>query len=89
VMRGAAIGLILALVVQFAVARRVFKLGLAAVSTAIAFGVAKYGQTQFAASFAEDAFAGQLWFFGWHATAAAASLTVALIILALMEKKSA
>ena len=31
-----------------------------------AYVVARYGKGQFAASFAEDAFAGQLWFFGWH-----------------------
>mgnify|MGYP000265312519 CR=1 FL=1 len=31
----------------------------------LAFGAAKYGQTQFAASYAEDALAGKLWYFGW------------------------
>lgn len=43
----------------------------------LAFGAAKYGQTQFAASYAEDALAGKIWFFGWHATAAMGAATVA------------
>lgn len=39
--------------------------------TLAAFGIAKYGQTQFAASYAEDALAGRLWYFGWIATGGA------------------
>ena len=42
-------------------------------TTALAFGVAKYGQLQFAASYAEDQFAGKLWYFGWIATAISTS----------------
>jgi hypothetical protein len=37
--------------------------GLATLSAAAAY----IGKTRFAASFAEDAFAGQMWYFGWHA----------------------
>ncbi|WP_171175956.1 hypothetical protein [Ruegeria sp. HKCCD8929] len=44
--------------------------------TVVAFGIAHFGKTRFAASFAEDALAGQAWYFGWIATCA---LAVALI----------
>ncbi len=55
-----------------------------AIATAWAFACAKYGQTQFAASYAEDQFAGKLWYFGWIATGAtlAAALTAAFTALA-------
>ncbi len=48
-----------------------------AIATALAFATAKYGQTQFAASYAEDQLAGKLWYFGWIATGvfSAATLT--------------
>ncbi len=36
----------------------------------VAYAVAHVGKMRFAASYAEDAFAGQMWFFGWHATIA-------------------
>lgn len=51
-----------------------------ALATTLAFAAAKYGQTQFAASYAEDQFAGKLWYFGWIATGAtlAATLTATL-----------
>lgn len=42
----------------------------------VAYGVATYGKTAFAASYAEDAFAGQLWFFGWHVAAATGFATI-------------
>lgn len=55
-----------------------------AVATALTFATAKYGQTQFAASYAEDALAGKLWYFGWIATAvfSVATLTAAFTALA-------
>ncbi len=31
----------------------------------IAVSIAKFGQTQFAASYAEDVLAGKLWYYGW------------------------
>ncbi len=46
------------------------------IATALAFGVARYGQTQFAASYAEDALAGKLWYFGWIATGATLAATL-------------
>ncbi len=45
--------------------------------TLLAFGLAQYGQARFAASVAEDALAGQAWYFGWIATCALATATVA------------
>ena len=55
-----------------------------AIATALAFAAAKNGQTQFAASYAEDQLAGKLWYFGWIATGAtlAATLTAAFTALA-------
>lgn len=38
--------------------------------TLAAFGLAHFGKTRFAASYAEDALAGQIWYFGWIATCA-------------------
>lgn len=42
----------------------------------LAFATAKYGQTQFAASYAEDALAGKLWYFGWIGTGATLAATL-------------
>jgi len=44
------------------------RLGLGLVALVISFAVARYGAHGFAISYAEDQFAGKLWFFGWHAT---------------------
>lgn len=45
--------------------------------TLAALATAYVGKTRFAASYAEDAFAGQMWYFGWIATC-----TCALAVLA-------
>ncbi|MEY8839847.1 hypothetical protein AB9K41_12560 [Cribrihabitans sp. XS_ASV171] len=45
--------------------------------TVLAFVLAQYGQARFAASVAENALAGQAWYFGWFATCALATATVA------------
>lgn len=47
-----------------------------ALLTVAALFTAEYGQTQFAASYAEDAFAGKLWYFGWIATGVAMVATI-------------
>lgn len=47
--------------------------------TAAAFIIAQTGKMRFAASFAEDALAGQMWYFGWIATTALAFATLATI----------
>ena len=36
--------------------------------TLVAFAIANIGKTRFVASYAEDAIAGQMWYFGWMAT---------------------
>lgn len=38
--------------------------------TLAGFAIATWGKARFAASFAEDAVAGQMWYFGWIATCA-------------------
>ncbi|MEP2531366.1 hypothetical protein [Shimia sp.] len=47
-----------------------------ALITVLAFGLAKYGQTQFAASYAEDALAGKMWYYGWIETGAALAAAI-------------
>lgn len=42
----------------------------------LSYFTAKTGQSRFAASYAEDAFAGQLWYFGWMATAIMAAALI-------------
>lgn len=56
-----------------------------AITTALAFACAKYGQTQFAASYAEDQFAGKLWYFGWIATGATLAATLTATFTALIQ----
>ena len=61
---GAALGTIVALIaIQFSFAARSVVLSLVVIA---AYLSASYGKTRFAASFAEDTVAGQMWFFGWH-----------------------
>lgn len=47
---------------------------------AVAFWVAHTGGARFAASYAEDAAAGRMWFFGWIGTAAMAILAVQALV---------
>lgn len=53
------------------------------IALAGAFGIAYYGKTAFANSYAEDQFAGKLWYIGWIATSAA----TALLIMASARKR--
>lgn len=62
---GVVLGTLLA-VATVRIARRPAAIGFGLISTA-AFFVAYYGKGRFAASFADDTFGGQLWYFGWHA----------------------
>ena len=48
--------------------------------TAVSYAVAHYGKTAFAASFAEDELAGRFWFFGWIATTAAFTASIATLL---------
>ena len=64
---GAPIGLILGLLfrnIRYAVRATLFL-----TLSLVAFVVASWGKETFTASFAEDVFAGQAWYFGWCATA--------------------
>jgi len=69
VLIGAPIGLVLAVILGTILAPR-WRAALFAVATLAAFWVATTGKAGFAASYAEDQFAGQMWYFGWIATAA-------------------
>ena len=48
---------------------------IALVCLGVAIAVAYFGKTQFATSFAEDIFAGKLWYFGWVGIAASLTAT--------------
>jgi len=48
----------------------------------LAIAMASYGRTQFAASSAEDLFAGKLWYFGWIGIAAGLSASLVAILAA-------
>lgn len=52
----------------------------ASLLTAAAYATASFGKNRFAASFAEDTFAGQMWYFGWIATCAFAAATLASLL---------
>ena len=56
------------------------RIALAIAVLAAATVLAVYGKTRFAASYAEDALAGQLWYFGWVGVAAGLSLTVMAVM---------
>ncbi|MCP4208004.1 MAG: hypothetical protein GY767_13280 [Shimia sp.] len=58
-----------------------------ALTTALAIATAKYGQSQFAASYAEDQLAGKLWYFGWIATGATLSATFSALTKTLRPNK--
>ncbi|MEX0365027.1 MAG: hypothetical protein AB3N22_03090 [Ruegeria sp.] len=73
---GLPIGVLLATTTWALAVPRVLRLVGFGLLTAVAFGIAHFGKTRFAASFAEDALAGHAWYFGWIATCA---LAVALI----------
>jgi hypothetical protein len=61
---GAPIGVILGLI-AVRLSFRASIIGFVAL-TGIAYLTAHTGKSRFAASYAEDAFGGQMWFFGWH-----------------------
>lgn len=65
---GAPIGAILAIGLVFVPISKLKRTILFGALTVIAFIVARYGQTQFAASFGDDQQAGVFWYFGWIAT---------------------
>ncbi len=79
------IGIGVGLVVLFAAhllglakARQIVLFGIGLI---IAVAVAKYGKNGFAASYAEDRFAGKLWYYGWIATCSMAFSFLAAVNL--------
>ena len=61
---GALAGTMLAVIVtQFDFVKRTLGLSFLAIAAWLS---ADYGKARFAASFAEDRIAGQMWFYGWH-----------------------
>ena len=67
---GAPLGIILAAVVRWLGIGRMGRLILYVILLGLAVWAAQSGKARFAASFAEDRLGGQMWYFGWIATAA-------------------
>ncbi|MEM1078528.1 MAG: hypothetical protein AAGI09_08375 [Pseudomonadota bacterium] len=84
---GAPVGLALALLGLLRNRHGIMALGGLALSAA-AFGVATYGRMAFAASYAEDTLAGQLWYFGWIAFATGGALTLAALPSLLLSRRA-
>jgi hypothetical protein len=70
-------GLAIAAALSLTGLRKPGRVGLVAVGTAVAVAITIVGKTRFAASYAEDALAGQMWYFGWIATCALCTALVA------------
>ena len=68
---GLPLGLILAVLLSRWTAS--WRIAMVVLGTGAAFAAATLGKARFAASYAEDALAGQIWYFGWIATCALAS----------------
>jgi hypothetical protein len=73
---GAAPGFALALGLWWLHVPRVARFVLTVALLGVAFALASLGKTRFAASYAEDVFAGQLWFFGWIGVSAFATSAI-------------
>ena len=82
---GAPIGMVIALILTRLPAR--FGILLSLAGAIIAGATAHYGKLQFAASYAEDRLAGQLWYFGWIATAATATALIALVLYQILASR--
>ena len=67
---GAPLGIILAALVRWLGLGRMGRLVLYIFLLGVAVWAAQSGKARFAASSAEDTFGGQMWYFGWIATAA-------------------
>lgn len=73
VLIGLPIGVGMAAALGFSRLSRLGRILVTAALTGLGFGIATLGKARFAASYAEDAFAGQMWYFGWIATCALAA----------------
>ena len=80
---GAIFGFVLAL---FPSKNRAAKLVVFSVITAVSACAAAFGKTRFAASYAEDQFAGQLWYFGWFGITIFGFATIAAIAAAFSQR---
>ena len=76
---GAPAGAVLAVILRYATRFQWTSALAALVLTGLAFALAHMGKTRFAASYAEDIQAGQLWYFGWIAVAVFSTTTLALL----------
>lgn len=74
---GAPLGAVIALAARGVLPSRLPRLIGFALLLGAAFGLAHHGKLTFVASYAEDALAGQFWFFGWIATCAMATALLA------------
>ncbi|NNF25461.1 MAG: hypothetical protein HKN63_11775 [Rhodobacteraceae bacterium] len=79
-MVGAPIGAVLALALSRTRTPKVAQLMLWAVLLLAAFAMAALGKQRFVASYAEDAFAGHLWHYGWIAALAALTALNAVVL---------
>jgi hypothetical protein len=86
VLYGAPIGILAASLAALLPVKPLIRLALFALATAAAFWVAKNGQHGFAASYAEDAAAGQRWFLGWNATMITLAATLTSLIQYLFRR---
>jgi len=83
---GAAVGFVLTFARRPSDIVKIFVFfGLAAVSAL----AASYGKTRFAASYAEDVQAGQLWFFGWYGITSFCFAAIGLTAKHLLLRKTA
>ena len=76
---GAPIGALVGMLVSMKLPRTASVL-IFAILTFAAYAVAHWGKSTFAASYAEDALAGKVWFFGWIATSGAFAALIAAIL---------
>ena len=78
---GAPIGAIIAVAAGYFLRSKLVRMIPFIILLLIAWGLAHYGKTEFAASYAEDRLAGKFWYFGWIATCAMATSVLATILL--------
>lgn len=76
---GAAIGGGAAIVLAVLRVRPVVRIGLGMAVLAAGYAAARLGADRFAASYAEDALAGKMWFFGWIGAPAGLCLVLAAL----------
>lgn len=76
---GTPLGLILAILAKRAGLAWLTRTAIFLLCLAVAYAIALSGKERFAASFAEDAIAGRMWFFGWVATTGFSAAAIAAL----------